>query len=222
LKDDPRDLNVRKAIEMVEEASALCFVDLKHADSVSKCTEAAAIAENYPTIYEMRCVARLAYLHAYRSKLSKETVEDQLTRAEDDAIKFANLYPSSPWTALRLAELYNSAGGIRNGQNMNQKSKQICDKALESENLDVKCKSGFYCSRGNANAKLKNLDQAEHDFNEAIRLDPEEPMLYINRADYWRNRGQKELADADMATVERLREKLRKARAQQSANSPPS
>ena len=56
------------------------------------------------------------------------------------------------------------------------------------------------------------LGQAESgslDYAESIKLPPDEPRWYVNRADFWNKNGRPDLAKADLLRAELIRDRLK-------------
>jgi len=54
---------------------------------------------------------------------------------------------------------------------------------------------------------LGEMEQAEKDYGESIRLAPDEPRWYLNRAQFWEQQGRPELERADREKAQALRRK---------------
>ncbi len=73
------------------------------------------------------------------------------------------------------------------------------------ELLRLRPTSASYLNRGNAWKKKKNFDQALADFNDAIRLNPENWVAFDGRGLVWRKKKEYARAAADFAECMRLR-----------------
>jgi len=221
LEDDPADIALQKAMQLVREANDIIVIDENFTEGVARCSEALKLAPDYAPAYHARSLGRMNYYFKYKRQLDHKTVMDQLVRAETDAVKYASLNPSDPWGLLRLSSIYNNAGHYLDEDSFNQKSLQIATKLLESENLTTEIKSECHKTRGVAYGNLDRDELAQRDYADSIRLNPKEPANYATRADYWRSIGRTDLADADMAIAKRLRDQMRENRENSKANLKP-
>jgi tetratricopeptide (TPR) repeat protein len=58
---------------------------------------------------------------------------------------------------------------------------QICNLALDTEALNSRDKAGTYVNRGVMRMRRRSFDQAQADFNQAIRISPKMGEGYVNR-----------------------------------------
>lgn len=206
LADDPEDQNVRKAIQLVQEASDLIYKQEKFAEGVTKCKEAAALAPGYPETYNVRFDGYLNYWFKYRRQVDSDTAFKQLEYAEMDAMKYANLNPTDPWAYINIALVYNNGGQFFDYDPLNQKAYDIITKLLESDNLTNSVRASALSNRAIALDNLDLDDAALRDHNEAVRLNPKSATLLETRADFWRYQGRNDLEAQDYAAARRIRE----------------
>ena len=216
LEDDPEDLEVRKAVELVREASDLIYNQEKFSEGAAKCAEAIKIAPGYAEAYNVRCDAYLNYFFAYRRQVDEDTAFKQLQYAERDALKYAALCPAEPWAFLNLVSVYNNAGQFLDDDDHNRKALQIVTKLLESENLPKNARAHAHSSRGVAFDNLDEDDAALAEHNAAVREDPSDPTLFENRADFWHYQDREDLEEEDKATARKIREERARRRQQSS------
>jgi tetratricopeptide (TPR) repeat protein len=63
-----------------------------------------------------------------------------------------------------------------------------------------------YNLRAQCHHFLNEMEKAQEDYNKSIEVEPSEPRWYLNRAQYWDQRGQSELAETDRHMAQTLRE----------------
>ena len=206
LEDDPADLEVRKAVALVEEGSKLIYNQQKYSEGVTKCSEAIKLAPGYAAAYNIRVDGYLNYWFKYRREIDEDAAFKQLQYAEADAKKFATLAPSDPWAAMNFVLVYNNAGQFTDNDDYNRKALDVVNKILQSDNLPSNMKACAYSQRAIAYDNLDEDDKAERDHNEAVRLDPKDAQWYENRADFWHYQGRGDLEQQDYETAKKLRE----------------
>ena len=84
---------------------------------------------------------------------------------------------------------------------------------ISAERFELKPDSAkLYCSRGNVWLGLKQNDSALKDLNKScLNLDPHYPTAYFSRCAVLENMNEKEQADADRETAERLQKQISQA-----------
>jgi lipoprotein NlpI len=82
------------------------------------------------------------------------------------------------------------------------------DKALRSDNLTKEQRGEFLSLRGMCHFNLRNRAGAREDFDESIRLDPDNDVLYENRARFWEAIGRDDLAGNDRSKARAIRKRM--------------
>jgi len=72
-----------------------------------------------------------------------------------------------------------------------------CDRAIASQSLSTAQLEAAFIDRGNAYDDSGNHEAALADYNEALRLNPDDAFVYLNRGVTYQNTGRSELAIAD-------------------------
>ncbi|MFN0019907.1 MAG: tetratricopeptide repeat-containing serine protease family protein [Pirellulaceae bacterium] len=206
LEDDPADLDVRKAVALVDEGADLIYNQQKHAEGVAKCAEAAKLAPDYARTYDVRCDGYLNYWFKHRRAVDEDTAWKQIQYAEKDALKYASLNPTDPYAALNLVLVYNNAGQATDNDDFNEKALRIVNRVLESDNLPFHVKACAYSYRAIALDNLDRDDEAQRDHNEAVRTNPKSAQWLENRADFWHYQGRGDLEAEDYAAAKEIRE----------------
>jgi lipoprotein NlpI len=88
-----------------------------------------------------------------------------------------------------------------------KQSLTFLDEVLSADNLSKSQRAEFHSLRGVCHFNLGNRVYAKDDFNESIRLDPQNDLLFDNRAQFWEAIGNDKLADADRARARAIRRK---------------
>jgi tetratricopeptide (TPR) repeat protein len=79
-----------------------------------------------------------------------------------------------------------------------------CDRAIESKEFSGPDLARLHTKRGGERRRVHDLDGAIADHTEAIRLNPEDPFPYNNRASAWRSKGDLDRAIADYGEALRV------------------
>lgn len=202
--DEQRDLDVRAAIKLTDEAYRLCYTDEDFAASAKKCNAAIELAPQYARPYGIRAMAFNNYVFESHDSLSRRQVAEQLQWALEDAVKFSELKPDNVWAAIKLAFVYNSVGFEFDDDDQNRKALKIALEWMERK-VPTNARGELYVISAVA---LGNLDQpnlAIQSFAEAIRLCPDAPTFYESRASFWRGEGRYDLSRQDDAKAKELR-----------------
>lgn len=75
---------------------------------------------------------------------------------------------------------------------------------LETGQVAPEIRARAFNNRGNAHLALGDYDLAISDYNDALRLDPDDPDTYYNRGSAYLDRGEYDLAIADFDETLRL------------------
>ncbi len=82
-----------------------------------------------------------------------------------------------------------------------------CTRLIDDPPMMDTTRHGWFASRGNHKRKAGDQKGAMADFDEAIRLKPNDPQLYEMRAEFHAELGHADKAKADAKKAERLRAK---------------
>jgi hypothetical protein len=205
LEPDEAEKKYRQACKLVEEAERLIDQDQRFTDGIRKCDEAIALLPNYPDAYRVRCAARNS-IYAYENPAGEG--KQLLGLALDDAAKFAKLMPTDPrWLVAEINTAINISKLGRNRAVLGPYMGKL-DKALEAEGLPKPLRAEFFSLRGLCHFIRGNDDAAFNDLNNSVRLDPDNDVLYDNRARCWEALRRYELAERDRAKARQIRKDL--------------
>jgi hypothetical protein len=211
LKSDEQSEKIRqdyaRAVNLVSEAWNLVFVQEKYGLGVDKCTEAINLMPNYAKAYFVRANGFLNYWFDYRRRIPRNEAWGALENANKNATQYAQLLPSDPDGIVLVCLVLNNIGNFSKDYSYNRKALGILNELLESENLTNYTRAEAHSARAVAYDNLGDRKKALQEHNEAIRLAPNHPILYENRADFWHYRGRRDLEQADYAKVKELRKK---------------
>jgi hypothetical protein len=206
LVDSAADKQFRRAIKMVEDAASLIDTQ-EFMAGVKKCDAAIKIAPTYAEAYRVRC-AGLNNYYSYRQPGSKEA-RAILLRAVNDASSYARLMSSDPRALTSMVNTANNLTVLMSNSSYIRASLTNLDRALSSSALTVPQRAEFHSLRGVCRFNLRNRAGARRDFDESIRLDPSNDVLFDNRARFWDAIDEEARASADRARARAIRKRLR-------------
>jgi tetratricopeptide (TPR) repeat protein len=210
LKEDEQADKYRQAISLVADAAYLINGQSKYSEGVDKCNEAVKLAPHFPELYAVRFTGYLNYVFDNHRRIPRDTSLRQLRLARNDAEKYIQLAPSDPQGIFYLATAMNNAAFLTKNRDEFRRVLAMGDRLLGSQNLTSELRAKAHSIRGNGYSNLGQNDLALAEFNEALRLNPNDAALWETRADYWRNLGRGSLADSDKKKAHELRAKMQR------------
>jgi tetratricopeptide (TPR) repeat protein len=203
LKPEAAGDHFRRAVKLVDEAASLINYQQKFRAGVDKCDEAILLFPEYPLSYQVRA-AGLNNCYFY-NRPGKQEALALLEQARKDAKLYFDKMGSdvravegAATTALNWAALTRDRALIR-------KAVDDLDKVLSSGNLPAAPRAQLHSLRGMSHFNLGDKARAREDYNESLRLDPTNDVLYDNRARFWEAMRRDDLADEDRAKARALR-----------------
>lgn len=211
LKPDEKSEKIRQdyaqAVALVAEGSRLVFVQQNYGLGVDKCTEAIKLVPNYARAYYVRANGFLNNWFDNRRRTSRNDAWSMLDSARKDATQYIQMAPSDPDGIVLICLVLNNTGQFSKDYSYNRKALGILNELLQSENLTNYARAEAHSGRAVAYDNIGDKRTALQEHNAAIRLAPNHPILYENRADFWHYRGRRDLARADLAKAQELRQK---------------
>lgn len=194
----------RRAVQLVDEAANAVDFKQDFQAGIKKCTEALELAPSYPDAYRVRCAALNNYYFYSRARLGKDQARDVLDSALKDAKKYADLMSTDARFITTLVNTANNYAALSKSSGSCKECLTLLDKALRSDNLSKPQRAEFLSLRGMCRFNSQQ-NGARDDFDESIRLDPENDVLYDNRANYWEALKKTEKADDDRTRARAIR-----------------
>jgi hypothetical protein len=196
----------RRAAKLVDEAAYLIDYRQDFLAGVKKCDRAVEIAPDYPDAYRVRC-AGLNNYYCYE-RPAGEKARAALQAAAEDAGRYAKLMASDPRALTVVVNTANNVAALTGNNSRVKDALTALDQALGSENLTGPQRAEFHSLRGTCHFNLRNRASAKDDFNESIRLDQQNDVLWDNRARFWEAMGRDDLAEADRARARAIRTRV--------------
>lgn len=200
---DPRRPAVRRAVQLVREAVELTARNDNRAAG-ERCNEAIRLAPDYPGAYLQRSRAFTAYCGTNWRNLSDDEKRRQAGWAIDDAKTGFLLAPERPAGLCLILQNSLFLGLLDRDPAVFEETIAGVDEVLTRRYLEPHDRSFLTNCRAQARHYLGDLNGALRDYTESIRLSPGEPYWYVNRAQYWDQRGRPDLAATDRQTAAML------------------
>lgn len=209
-KPEPESTDVveryQRACSHVRDAREACSrLDFRRA--AESCSEAIRLVPKYRGAFVQRAKVYLQYLECQgaqfppndRSRITEWAANDRLAAvglARDFPIEHVILYRNC-W----LERLIGRYTREESAEFVNYLNEYLASGRFLSANQRSSC----IILRARAETLQGKWNEALSDFNEAIRLDPDQPRWYMCRALYWEKRGRPDLASKDRAAAAALR-----------------
>jgi hypothetical protein len=205
---DPQLEQLRQAVRLVREAERLRVAG-KYGEAGRRCNDALAIAPRYGGALIQRSKVYLYFLgnhwheltHDERSRYARWAFEDSYRALERclESVDFAMIHLQNL--------VYLAALDLR--ADAPEAVLQTVDEFLHRNPLADQLTDNQRSFVLNLRAQVYHLQRrpslAERDYAESIRLAPNEPRWYLNRAQFWDQEGRGELAIADRLKAENIR-----------------
>jgi hypothetical protein len=206
LKPDEAEVKFRRAVKLADEAAYLIDYKQEYMAGVRKCNEAIKLAPAYPYAYWVRCAGRNGY---YSSRpLTPARARSILAAAARDADTYARLMSSDPRALTGVVNTAINVAAVMKNGSLLRRSLPNLNKALGSASLGRAERAELLSLRGACQHSLGNKARAREDFDESIELDPDNDVLYDNRARYWEAIGNRRRAAQDRAKARAIRKAL--------------
>ncbi len=200
LRARPTTGKFRTAVQLVAEAETLRLSG-RYDESRKKCDAALVLAPNYGRGLLQRSKALLYDLGTHWTSFDSRKRLEIAETALGDAARSCELLGSASeaWLItiqlkVYLAYLESSREGFQDSLKTVQ---ELIDRDWPYAPLSKDELSFAVNLRGQCNHFLGDAERAEKDYTESIKLAPNQPRWYENRAQYSAQQGKKELADAD-------------------------
>lgn len=170
----------------------------------AKCNAALKLVPTYAAAYRLRSSVNGTYYFRNWKKLSVEQAEPVLRKAHSDALTAAKLVPTTDHALHATTALKNLAFLFKD----NDKKREViatATKVIDSPNSSVGDRAYGFLIRAGAYDNLDLVDKARADYDESIRLFPENPVYWENRAVFLEDRGYPVEAARDRAKAKELR-----------------
>lgn len=205
LKLEEADEQFRRAMKLVEEAAQLIDAQQDFVAGIKKCTEAIELAPDYPDAYRVRCAGLNNYYFYQRP--GRDKARQILQQAATDADRYAKLMSTDPRALVCKVNTANNVVSLTRDKSLVKQALATLDKALTSDSWAKPQRAELHSLRGMCHFNLGDRMSAREDFNESVRLDPQNDLLFDNRAQFWEAIGNDELADKDRARARAIRRK---------------
>jgi len=206
---DPRLEQFRQAVGLVRDAKGSVRTG-EYAVAANRCARALVLAPKYGGALLERSNV---YLHYLGSQWGVLELEDKLRYADAafrDSYRCLEMYPAL--NSCRLIHTQNIIyqGCLRSDDSqfllaVAEMNKMLREDWMYGTLTDAERSFATNC-RAQCKAFLGEIQEAERDYGESIRLLPDQPRWYLNRADFWDHSGRPELATWDRRKAKSLSE----------------
>ncbi len=207
---DPHLREFRKAVSLVRDAKRLRSRE-EYSNAAVRCSEAIALAPQYGGAFIERSKDRLYLLGNQWNKLTPQDMSSYQDAAFRDSYHCLEMFPE--WNYARLIHTQNSiyTAVLRPEPSWFQPVIEDMNKMLgDNPGLDPLTpweRSFAINCRAQCHVFLGQAESGSLDYAESIRLAPDEPRWYVNRADFWNKNGRPDLAKADLLRAELIRDR---------------
>lgn len=203
---DARLERFRRAVQLVREAGELRLSGRYH-EAGENCNKALQLVPEYGMAYFRRAEVYIHYCAAFWGKLSAEQKRRFTLLASEDVNhgnQVLRYWHPVPDLFQAYINLYNdlafpeTADVLRNIAFL----VNLIDNPIHP--LEDSEKARLIICRAHCRVAIRDFDGAQRDFDEAVRLAPDEPQGYRNRAFFWERRNRLDLAASDRKAAEQL------------------
>jgi tetratricopeptide (TPR) repeat protein len=207
---DPRLAELRRAVSLAHAAAEMRRLG-DFGESVARCNEAAAIAPNYAGVLLERGSSYLYFLGLNWKRLSVEERDRYSFWALSDSFRANDLAPESNRAReICIQSIVYRASALSDPKGFRHvvaETTRILGAEPSTFELTAYDSSFLHNLRAQAHHFLGELDDAERDYTESIRLAPDEPRWYLNRSQFWADRNRGDRAESDRLDASKLRRK---------------
>lgn len=193
-----------KAEALVAEASNL-LSQQKFLEIEEKCNEALKIVPDFGYAYLYRAYATSNFAATTTKQISKSDKHNLLKQSLSDLKMFMKQVPSDLEGPVFYCMTRINIGILMDSPTDMEVVIQQLNRLAGVDGLSEHDKAGIHSYRAAANNFAGNKKAALADHNEALRLNPDAPTLWDNRARYWQENRRLDLAAADQAKADELR-----------------
>jgi S1-C subfamily serine protease len=197
-----------KAVALVEEATRLVYEKQDFVEGEKKCNTALHLVPNYVSAYACRGDAFNSFTVTNQNRLNDAKKLEFYKLALADYDKCTMLVPTEPLYVIKYCQISTNIGIVTENQNISRNVLTKMNGLLSTESLPNHVRAAGHSARAAAYSLLENRNAAWRDHNEAIRLNPEDPVLYLNRATFLKDHRLGDWGQADRAKAREIRENM--------------
>jgi tetratricopeptide (TPR) repeat protein len=200
--DDPQAEKFRRAVQLVAEAEQLAW-GKSHREAIADCDEAIKLAPNYAAAYKWGAEARW-FLCSDATRALDAGEQSRLMRESLDYIRIAVNLTRSLDDLIELVGMNNYYCGLTGSRQGYRDSLDVLKKVLAMPNLSRQQRGRALQSRAAVRWALGER-AAIDDYTEALRNLPDDPFIYEDRATFYEQTDQVDLAARDRRKAQDLR-----------------
>jgi tetratricopeptide (TPR) repeat protein len=208
-RSDKARADYAQAAAMVAEAEKLTRFKKQFQEAEKLCNEAMQLTKNYARAYYVRALTRVNFKFENTRRLDPDSALKIIKLAHEDAIRSVQLDPSDPANVVIVCLTLNQLGFTAGDESQFRRSLAILQDLLKSDNLPPSVRGSAMSMRANVYDNLGDIDAALRDYNESIRLNPDNPNARENRGLFLRSREIGDFGEADYARAREIRAKTK-------------
>ncbi len=208
LQPHPEDEAVERAYNLLLDAARLIYIDQDYQSGIDRATQALAALPAYARPYFIRAHG---YVHLWFFNRRQMTPQERLRvlqQAQADIEEYIRRATNDPDGLVMLCAIANNLGLESRQRTYHTTAVDVLNKLLATDNLPARTRARALSNRGIALDNLGYDEQALEDHNAAVAMNPDDPILFENRADFWRVQGRNDLAEEDRARAAEARRRM--------------
>lgn len=208
LQPHPEEEAVEQAYNLLIDAARRIYLERDYQGGIDRATQALNVLPEFARPYFIRAHG---YLHLWFFNRRQMTSEERLRvlqQAQADIEEYIRRATNDPDGVVMLCAIANNLGLETRQPRYHSTAVEILNKLLGTDNLPERTRARALSNRGIAFDNLGDDEQALEDHNAAVALNPDDPILYENRADFWRVQGRNDLAEEDRARAAEARRRM--------------
>lgn len=209
LEPDPNLEKFDKLKKLVDEADYLIYTKLEFGAGIDKCNEALAIYAKYAPAYRVRCDGFNNWYFRNGDSWDIEKRLKFLQLALADAEKNIELHKGKIARDAFLARIVvlNNLGYVSKLEKYNIAALEVANKILGEKDLPASELASALSYKAVALSNLDRTEEARAMHARALKVNPDSPVLWENRASFMENNQSEAQAKADRAMARALRKK---------------
>lgn len=209
---DPGNLLYARLYKLVDEAKDLIYNQLQYQAGIDRATQAITLFPDYAPAYRTRADGYNNWYFRRGDQLSAEQQAELLLKALGDAernvalLRDAKALDSVVDAARSRAVILNNLGHLTRERKYNQQALNTAEDILKIKGVSQHQRASALSMMAIALAHLDRAEDARQKHVAAVQLNPDEPVLWENRAGFFDSRDAA-LARADRDMAHQLRKR---------------
>lgn len=208
LQPHPEEQAVERAYNLLVDAARLIYLERDYQAGIDRASQALDVLPEYARPYFIRAHGHVMLWFFDRRQMTAQQRLRVLQQAQADIEEYIRRATNDPDGLVMLCAIANNLGLETRQHNYHITAVEILNKLLRTDNLPDRTRARALSNRAIALDNLGQDEQALEDHNTAVATNPADPILYENRADFWRVQGRNDLAEEDRARAAEARRRM--------------